>query len=63
MKQIYILMDNDGIIAAYDRKAAAERDAKFKQHQEEELHKRYGGMVVSQIHYFHVQAATLIEGE
>ena len=63
MEQIYILMDNDGILSAYTNKYDAEREAKFKQEQEAVLHKRYGGEVISQIHYFHVQATTLVEGE
>ena len=63
MKQIYILADNDYIIAAYTHRYAAEREAKHRQNQEEELHKRYGGKTISQKHFFHVVVASFIEGE
>lgn len=63
MKQIYILMDNDGILAAYNHKYIAEREAKFRKEQEEKLHIRYGGLVISQKHYFHVETVSLLEGE
>ena len=63
MKKIYILMDNDGIIAAYTRQFNAERESAFRQGQEAALHKRYGGEIISQKHYFHVVPVTLIEGE